>query len=77
MGFSRREHGSGLPVPPPGNLPDPGIFPTLRRLRFLYWQVDSLPLPYLVSSQSMSYPDGIALEREVLSEYCVSCRSYR
>ena len=23
MGFSRQEHWSGLPFPPPGNLPDP------------------------------------------------------
>ena len=27
MGFSRQEHGSGLPCPPPGDLPDPGIEP--------------------------------------------------
>ena len=25
MGFSRQEHWSGLPCPPPGNLPNPGI----------------------------------------------------
>ena len=25
IGFSRQEGGSGLPFPPPGNLPDPGI----------------------------------------------------
>ena len=24
MGFSRQEHWSGLPCPPPGDLPDPG-----------------------------------------------------
>ena len=27
MGFSRQEHWSGLPRPPPGELPDPGIKP--------------------------------------------------
>ena len=27
MGFSRQEHWSGLPFPPPGALPDPGIEP--------------------------------------------------
>ena len=27
MGFSRQEYWSGLPVPPPGDLPDPGIEP--------------------------------------------------
>ena len=28
MGFSRQEYWTGLPFPPPGNLPDPGIEPT-------------------------------------------------
>ena len=27
VGFSRQEHGSGLPFPSPGDLPDPGIEP--------------------------------------------------
>ena len=27
MGFSREEHWSGLPCPPPGDLPNPGIKP--------------------------------------------------
>ena len=36
VGFSRQEHCSGLPCPPPGDLPDPGIklSPTLAG-RFL------------------------------------------
>ena len=25
MGFSKQEHSNGLPYPPPGDLPDPGI----------------------------------------------------
>ena len=28
MGFSRKEYWNGLPCPPPGDLPDPGIEPT-------------------------------------------------
>ena len=28
MGFSRQEYWSGLPYPPPEDLPDPGIKPT-------------------------------------------------
>ena len=32
MGFSRQEHWSGLPCPPPGNLPDPEIEPVSLRL---------------------------------------------
>ena len=27
LGFSRQEYWSGLPCPPPGDLPDPGIKP--------------------------------------------------
>ena len=29
MEFSRQEYWSGLPCPPPGHLPNPGIKPTL------------------------------------------------
>ena len=39
MGFSRQEHWSGLPCPPPGDLPDPGIKPGCPAL-----QADSLML---------------------------------
>ena len=38
MGFSRQEHWSGLPCPPPGDLPDPGI-----KLGSPALQADSLP----------------------------------
>jgi len=31
MGFSRQEYWSGLPCPPPGDLPNPGIEPTPLR----------------------------------------------
>ena len=37
MGCSRQEYWSGLPFPPPGDRPDPGIEPTSPAL-----QVDSL-----------------------------------
>ena len=38
-GFSRQEYWSGLPCPPPGDLPNPGIEPRSPAL-----QVDSLPI---------------------------------
>ena len=41
--FSRQEFWSGVPFPPLGDLPNPGIKPT--SLIFPYWQADSLPLP--------------------------------
>ena len=37
MGISRQEYWSGLPCPPPGNLPNPGIEPRSPTL-----QADSL-----------------------------------
>ena len=47
MGFSRQEHWSGLPCPPPGNLPDPGIEPLSPAALAL--QADSLPLSHQCS----------------------------
>ena len=41
MGFSRQEYWSGLPWPPPGDLPDPGIECTSPTM-----PVDSYPLSY-------------------------------
>ena len=37
--FSRQEYWSGLPFPPPGDLPNQGLNRGL-----LHWQADSLPL---------------------------------
>ena len=47
MGFSRQEFWSGLPCPPPGDLPDPGIEPASPAL-----QADSL------LSEPSGKPDG-------------------
>ena len=48
MGFSRQEYWSGLPCPPPGDLPNPRLNPCF--LCLLHWQ-DSLPLYHLESQQ--------------------------
>ena len=40
MGFSRQEYWSGLPLPSPGDFPNPGIEPMFPAL------VDSLPLSH-------------------------------
>ena len=42
-GFSRQEYWSGLPFPPPGDLPDPGKI-ELPLLGLLHGQAGSLPL---------------------------------
>ena len=48
MKFPRQESWSGLPCPPPGSLPDPGIEPESPELPAL--QIDSLPLSHWGSS---------------------------
>ena len=45
MGFPKQEYWSGLPFPLPG------IFPPGINLRFLNWEVDSLPLSHLGSQR--------------------------
>ena len=54
MGFSRQEYQSGLPCPPPGNLPNPGIepmslaSPALAGGFFTIWTTrEALLVPYL------------------------------
>ena len=58
MGFSRQEHWSGLPCPPPGDLPDPGVEPLSLRSpesagRFFTtsttWEAVHLPEPITAS----------------------------
>ena len=47
MGFPRQEYWNGLPFPPPGDLPDPGIEPASAVAPA--WQANSLPLSHLGS----------------------------
>ena len=47
MGFPRQEYWGGLPFPSPGHLSDPGI-----ETGSPAWQVDSLPLSHLGSSNA-------------------------
>ena len=55
MAFSRQEYLSGLPFPPPGNLPNPGIEPMSLAL-----QADSLP------SEPPGKPPGKAVSNPTL-----------
>ena len=50
MGFSRQEYWSGLPCPPPGDLPDPGIKPMSLALSPVL-KTDSLLLSHQQSSE--------------------------
>ena len=51
MGFSRQEYLSGLPWPPPGNLPNPQIEPVSPAAPEL--QEDSLPLSHQGSAKQL------------------------
>jgi len=53
MGFLRQKYWSGLPCPPPGNLPDPGIEPV------------SLMFPVLVGGPLPLVPSGKPQETKV------------
>ena len=59
--FSRQEYWSELPLPTPGDLPNPGI--NLPLLHLLHWQVDSLLLshqgsPVLSDINILSFSDS-------------------
>ena len=55
------EHWSGLPFPPPGNLPNPGIKPASPVAPEL--QADSLPLSHLGSPKIFSYHTLTAIRK--------------
>ena len=46
MGFPRQEYWSGLPFPPPGDLPDPGIEPVSPTLAGLFFTIESSGKPF-------------------------------
>ena len=58
MGLSRQEYWSGLPFPPPGDLPNSGIKPVSVCL--LHGQMGSLPLAPPLGSSTMSFCSLIA-----------------
>ena len=61
MGFSRQKYWSGLPFPPPGDLPDPGIEPRSPVSPAL--QADSLPLSHLGSPSIYLYKHKLISRR--------------
>ena len=72
MGFSRQEYWSGLPVPSPGDLPNPGIEPRSPEL-----QADSLPAepqgkPKNTGVGSLSLLQGSSLPRNQTVVSCIA-----
>ena len=63
MGFSRQRYGSGLPFPPPRDLPNPGIKLKPESLMSPARQVGSLPLVPPEKPSSMCEKVQIATEQ--------------
>ena len=55
MGFSRQEYWSGLPFPSPGDLPNPGIDPSLWHCRQILY--------HLIHQVEKAYPCNTILEK--------------
>ena len=68
MGFSRQEYWSGLPCPPPGDLPDPGIEPGSSTL-----QTDSLLLSHWESPEVFYYTPKNQVESANAPELMLAC----
>ena len=58
MGFSRQEYWSGLPFPPPGDLPNPGIEPGSPTLQADSLQSEPPGKPKITGVGSLSYSRG-------------------
>ena len=70
--FSRQEYWSGLPCPPPGDLPNPGIKPRSPTL-----QVDSLPSepkgnPRLLEWVAAPFSKGSSQSRNLTGVSCIA-----
>ena len=66
MGFSMQEYWSGLPLPTPGDLPNPGNELTSLTSPYWHWQAGSLPLapPYEASINLIPQPDKDTIRKE-------------
>ena len=68
MGLSRQECWGGLPCPPSGRLPDPGIKPTSptsctgRWIRYHFWRLGSPLFSYMASDRVTAGYDDVNFE---------------
>ena len=61
MGFSRQEYWSGLPCPPPGDLPDPGIEPASPVLAARFFATELPGKPSLTAKRETLKKARVAL----------------
>ena len=65
-----QKHSSGLPFPPPGHLPDPGIETAPHPSCLLHLQADSLPTEEAPTNIDIAHqPHGYRAEQTILSYF--------
>ena len=62
--FQDKKHWSGLPLPPTGDLPDPGL-----NLCLSHWQADSLPLSHHRSAYAKAVSSNIAFGDKIFGKW--------
>ena len=72
-GFCRQEYWSGLPCPPPGDLPNPGIKPRSPALQVDSLLTESQGKPKNTGTESLSLLQGFFLTQE-LNQGLLHCR---
>ena len=60
MGFSRQEHWRGLPCPPPGDLPDPGIKPASPALAGRFSHLSAGPAHSLILVSNPAFEPSLS-----------------
>ena len=77
MGFSRQEYWSGLPCPPPGDLPNPEMEPGSPALQVLYcWPTGKSTLSKIHYLTSCGYCTEIKCSLGILMLYLAKCYVY-
>ena len=64
MEFSKQEYWSGFPFPSPGDLPDPGIEPSLPHCRLILYCRTHQKVPYISLRFSIFEPQFPSLQNE-------------
>ena len=72
MGFSRQEYWSGLPFPPPEDLPNPGTEPASPALAGGFFTTEPPGLPYITSNKYLKNKlhNSIIIPRNTYKELC-------
>ena len=71
-GFSRQEYWSGLPCPPPGNLPKPGSNPGLPQCRRILYHLSHQGSPRILESIACPFSRGSSQPRNWTGIPCIA-----